>query len=106
MSFLIDFWLVSVVTLLIVVLDKNISFRQEKRKINIIVCCFLVSYILWSIWTLVDISLKNDAVFVDIVVGDLIAPSICNFVPIFMVMYVHFNNVFGLRKIVELSLNI
>ena len=103
MSFLIDFWLVSVVTLLVVVLDKNIEFKKEKRKINIIIWSFLVSYILWSIWTLVDISLKNEAVFIDIIMGDLIMPSLCTLVPIFLVMYVHFNNVFSLKKIVDIG---
>ena len=93
----------SVVTLLVVVLDKNIEFKEEKRKINIIIWSFLVSYILWSIWTLVDISLKNEAVFVDIIIGDLIMPSLCTIVPIFLVMYVHFNNVFSLKKIVDIA---
>ena len=90
-------------TLLVVVLDKNIEFKEEKRKINIIIWSFLVSYILWSIWTLVDISLKNEAVFVDIIIGDLIMPSLCTIVPIFLVMYVHFNNVFSPKKIVDIA---
>ena len=93
----------SVVTLLVVVLDKNIEFKEEKRKINIIIWSFLVSYILWSIWTLVDILLKIDAVFVDIIMGDLIMPSLCTLVPVFLVMYVHFNNVFSLKKIVDIA---
>ena len=91
---MVDFWLVSVVTVLVVVLDKNINFEGEKCKIKTIIWSFLTSYISWTIWNLIDVSLKNEAVFVDIVMGDLIVPSLCSFVPIFLVMYVHFRNVF------------
>ena len=90
-------------TVLVVVLDKNINFREEKCKIKTIIWSFLVSYIMWTIWNLIDVSLKNEAVFVDILMGDLIVPSLCSFVPIFLVMYVHFSNVFSLRKLVTLE---
>ena len=86
-----------------VVLDKNINFEGEKCKIKTIIWSFLTSYISWTIWNLIDVSLKNEAVFVDIVMGDLIVPSLCSFVPIFLVMYVHFRNVFSLRKLLTLD---
>ena len=50
-----------------------------------------------------DNELKIEAVFVDIVMGDLIIPSLCILVPIFLVMYVHFNNVFSLKKMVDIA---
>ena len=86
-----------------VALDNNVEFEGEKRRIKLIIISFVVSCVLWSIWKICALQLRNIDQYLDILIGDLIMTSLCTFVPIFLVLYIHLSNVISLGKIVGLT---
>ena len=89
--------------MLMVALDSNVEFRGEKRRIKLIIISFVVSCVLWSIYRVCVLQLRNLDPYFDILFGDLIMTSLCTLVPIFLVLYIHLSNVISLGKIVGLS---
>ena len=66
---------------------------------------FVLSYTFWTIWTIIDLEIGDsiESMYVDILMGDLLVPGFCNFIPIFLVLYTHFKNITSLSRIVKLS---
>ena len=102
---IVDLWLVTVVLLTGCVLTLGISssFHSEKCRINLIMTCFVISYMLHNVWTYIDVRLGDGYHFTDVFLGDLIFPSVCNYIPILLVIYAHFKNITSVSRILKFS---
>ena len=68
-----------------------------------IMCSFVACYSFQTVWNIVDVSgFYIETPFVDILMGDLIVPAFCNFLPIFIVLFAHFKNITSLARLLSL----
>ena len=109
-ALIIDIWLIVVICKVSSVLrawnagtSDYSSFIYEKFRINLVMTCFVISYALQNVWVGVDIAMRNDYHFWDVLFGSLVVPCICNFIPILLVLYGHFRNITSLAAILKFS---
>ena len=79
------------------------SFNSEKFRINLIMTCFCLSYMLHNVWVLADRAMGDGYHFWDVLLGSLLFPCVCNFVPILLVLYAHFKNITSLARILKFT---
>ena len=109
-ALIIDIWLIVVICKVSKVLSAwssgtsdYSSFIYEKFRINLVMTCFVISYALQNVWVGVDIAMRNKYHFWDVLLGSLVVPCICNFIPILLVLYGHFRNITSLAAILKFS---
>ena len=64
---------------------------------------FLATYAFYNVWHIVDVRLGDDYAFWDILLGDLLFPALCCYVPIMLVLYTHFRNIVSLQKLLKIT---